>query len=393
MTDMEENSAAWKATGTRLDYRPPNPDRGFYQTAAAAALDEIDEVGAPFDWKPIITAILLGARDVHSPLFLLSGKEQDIIQRICEFLIYKYKEGAVTLTPPAYSAARVPYFSSLDGRDDENEEDDVEFVINARYGGGMACNALVPAMYQVERISPFKRDRPQIAFTPCVGMVEFPEPIGININMMPFVMGDRSTLPGELQPYYDAIISKCPIHEDEEGQVMFLTVQESFVKAEETQRRPGLHIEAPAASVHHQSGEFVAGLEHRWGMGMAFSPDERKGGLYIASNMSNTTAIWDALVDPKLGAVDTHGGIEHLRPYIGKGKKLPAGLIVWLTDHTPHEALPQQEDGYRQFFRLVTGDVSVWFASHSTPNPKVPVPSHVKVIGESKFQTLNKSIT
>lgn len=128
-------------------------------------------------------------------------------------------------------------------------------------------------------------------------------------------------------------------------------------------------------------------------MGMAFSPDERKGGLYIASNMSNTTAIWDALVDPKLGAVDTHGGIEHLRPYIGKGKKLPAGLIVWLTDHTPHEALPQQEDGYRQFFRLVTGDVSVWFASHSTPNPKVPVPSHVKVIGESKFQTLNKSIT
>jgi len=101
--------------------------------------------------------------------------------------------------------------------------------------------------------------------------------------------------------------------------------------------------------------------------------------------------VWDALVDAKLGAVDTHGGIEHMRAYIGKGKKLPAGLLVWLTDHTPHEALPQEEEGTRQFFRLVTADISVWFAEHSTPNPKVPVPTPVKVIGESKFKSPNGS--
>lgn len=97
--------------------------------------------------------------------------------------------------------------------------------------------------------------------------------------------------------------------------------------------------------------------------------------------------------DHKLGAVDTHGGIDHLRPYVGKGKKLPAGLLVWLTDHTPHEALPQIESGYRQFFRLVTADISVWFAAQSTPNPKVPVPSHVEIIGESKFSTPSEGAT
>lgn len=391
MEDREQDPAAWEATTTRMRFRPDGGSDRRCDGYDVPVLEKT-EVGTPFDWKPIITTILLGARDEHSPLVLLRGQEEDVIQRICEFLIYKFKPGAVTLTRPAYSASRVPYFP-FEGGADDIDPDDVECIIYGDGDAGRAFNALVQTRYHVETISLLKKDRPQIAFTPC-NVVEFPESTGINVNMMPFVMGDRSTLPRELQPYYDSIITKCPIHRDENGEVMFLTVQESFVEAKKTQRRPGLHIEAPAASVHHQiNGEFVAGLEHRWGMGIAFSPDERKGGLYIASNMNNTTAIWDALVDHKLGAVDTHGGIEHLRPHIGEGKKLPANLLVWLTDHTPHEALPQKEDGNRQFFRLVTGDVSVWFAAHSTPNPKVPVPSHIKVIGESKFSSLNGNTT
>jgi hypothetical protein len=41
-------------------------------------------------------------------------------------------------------------------------------------------------------------------------------------------------------------------------------------------------------------------------------PAKLHGGLYVASNASNMTAVWNALVDSKLGAVDTFGGIEHL---------------------------------------------------------------------------------
>lgn len=384
-----------EAINTRMSFRPPEPDvQNSIGYRCTPSLEET-EVGKPVDWQPVFLTILLGARDMHSPLSLLRGKENDIIRNICGFLPYKYKEGAVTITPPAYSASRMTgVFRRGEEQEDDNEhEREVVLQQGQIEQYFSAVNVYMPYRFRPEVVGPYKHHRPQIAFSPC-GRVDFPEPKDININMMPFVMGNRNTLPTELRPYYDKIISKCPVAETEKGDVMYLTVQESFIEEVETQRRPGLHIEAPSASASHpRSGNFVAGTEHRWGMGMAYSPDEIEGGLYLASNTSNTTAVWDALVDPKFGAVDTHGGIEHLRPYIGKGKKLPAGLLVWLTDHTPHEALPQQESGYRQFFRLVTGNVSVWFAAQSTPNPKVPVPSHVRVIGESKFATPSEGAT
>jgi hypothetical protein len=301
----------------------------------------------------------------------------------------------VTITPPAFSISRILLHAYLAGNDqveeekDEDDEAEMETNMILRHNVWQVMNALstlgFDRVLDIEYLGRRKKDRPQIAFSPCAN-VKFPDPTGINVNMMPFVMGDRDSLPEELWPYFDMILTKCPVDQSEQGLVMYLTVQEGFVKAKDTQRRPGLHIEAPAASVRH-SGEFAAAIEHfHWGYGEAHSPDELHGGLYVASTMSNTTAVWDALVDSKLGAVDTHGGIEHLRPFIGKGKKLPSGMLVWMTDRTPHEALPQEVDGYRQFFRLVTADISVWFAEHSTPNPKVPVPAHVKIIGESKFK-------
>ena len=51
-----------------------------------------------------------------------------------------------------------------------------------------------------------------------------------------------------------------------------------------------------------------------------------------------------------------------------------------MTDCTPHEAVPQEASGTRQFFRLVMPCVSHWFAEHNTPNPKVALPANVKVV-------------
>ena len=95
--------------------------------------------------------------------------------------------------------------------------------------------------------------------------------------------------------------------------------------------------------------------------------------------------LWDALVHKDQGIVDFHGGGEHLRPFIGKGTKLKANEIAWLTDRTPHEGLPQKKGAHRQFFRLVTSNISVWFQQHSTPNPKVPLPGFVRIIQDDKF--------
>jgi hypothetical protein len=40
-----------------------------------------------------------------------------------------------------------------------------------------------------------------------------------------------------------------------------------------------------------------------------------------------------------------------------------------MTDATPHESVPLPPGTARSYFRLVTSDVGVWWARHSTPNP------------------------
>jgi len=109
----------------------------------------------------------------------------------------------------------------------------------------------------------------------------------------------------------------------------------------------------------------------------------------MASSVSNTSRLYDAIVDNNSvsGIVDAHGGCEYLRPLFGhKGTNLKEGQLIWMTDRTPHEALPQESAGVRQFFRLVTSEVSHWFAKHSTPNPNVHLPGHVVVIYGDKFE-------
>jgi hypothetical protein len=105
--------------------------------------------------------------------------------------------------------------------------------------------------------------------------------------------------------------------------------------------------------------------------------------------VDNSSEIWDALVDKNVpGIVDHFGGCEHLRRNLGHGTKLRAGELVWMTDCTPHETLILDEPVYRQFFRVVGPQISHWYASHSTPNPLIPLPEHITVIHGDKFAYL-----
>ena len=54
---------------------------------------------------------------------------------------------------------------------------------------------------------------------------------------------------------------------------------------------------------------------------------------------------------------------------------------------TPHQSLPLETSTYRQFFRLVTSEVSLWYRDHSTPNPLgvQPDPALTKVVAGDKF--------
>ena len=66
----------------------------------------------------------------------------------------------------------------------------------------------------------------------------FPTPEDRRVNMLPFLLGQKGSLPDNLQCYYE-IIEKCPYNRNDVGKVAYLTVWESHVEAGTTQRRQG----------------------------------------------------------------------------------------------------------------------------------------------------------
>eukprot|EP00039_Didymoeca_costata_P022834 m.5312 g.5312 ORF g.5312 m.5312 type:complete len:568 (-) comp3272_c0_seq2:239-1942(-) len=223
------------------------------------------------------------------------------------------------------------------------------------------------------------------------GEVEFPKPTGININMMPIVLGNEDSLPEQVRHYHEMIIA-CPVRRHEWGQIGYLTIQESVVtKDGESQRRRGLHTESPGSVELMSGAEWGPGasaLTLAWGRGYYdhhLALGEYVGGIYMASNVANSTRVWNAQVkDPEV--IGELGDLEPLRGTLGDGVELKANELLWMTDLTPHESLPLKAGGIRQYFRLVTADVSVWYADHSTKNPMGIKPgAKVKIIEGDKF--------
>ena len=89
-----------------------------------------------------------------------------------------------------------------------------------------------------------------------VGRLAFPQPTGININMMPIVMGEVESIPKEYHAYVPLLLA-CPISRDDWNQVGYLTIQESVVEEEGTsQRRGGIHTETPGLFRNNMSPEW-----------------------------------------------------------------------------------------------------------------------------------------
>mmetsp|Transcript_10637 Transcript_10637/g.14360 ORF Transcript_10637/g.14360 Transcript_10637/m.14360 type:complete len:386 (+) Transcript_10637:81-1238(+) len=319
-------------------------------------------------WGPKLREIIAGTRDHESPLSIIRGCEDTLVRNIHSYIAHEYAKN-VTLTIPAQYVGYM-HIRKI-GRYTHGRENTSYYDI-------------LDDLPKTSRFEPSGDGQPKqgfVAFATC-GSISFPKPADRNVNMLPFIFGDRSSLPSSVQCYYDCI-EKCPYPEDYIGKVGYLTVHESYVEAGASQRREGLHIEAPGS---FPGAAFTPGMEHSWGMGVFFGPDMYEGGIYMASCRENTSEVWDALVHKDVpGIVDKHGGCEHLRPLIGPGTMLKSNQLIWMTDCTPHQAIPQEESGIRQFFRVVTPNISHWFAAHSTPNPLVPLPENVIVVESNKF--------
>ena len=224
--------------------------------------------------------------------------------------------------------------------------------------------------------------------------VKFPKPADININMMPFVMGrnfKETKLPKKLKSYWESVIQHC-IVDNEVGNIGYLTIDERFVDEGLSHRRPGIHTESPGVTMLKDSRGIVKPIYLPWGGGQFFGSLELEGGIYMASNVENSCRVWQCQIQqPEVDSLDIvgkHGDVEHLREFLPENSEvMTANTLYWITDRTPHESLPLPNGTYRQFFRLVTSLVAVWFKDHSTENPNgvVPDPKITKIVKGSKF--------
>jgi hypothetical protein len=222
------------------------------------------------------------------------------------------------------------------------------------------------------------------------------------INMMPFNLKKKNTLPVWCQQYLPLINSCLALVQPSDRTVGFLSIDERPAPNGHSQRRGGVHVESagvlPVPGLENviESGRFVPGVEHQWGGGMMTREESIQGGIFLGSNIADTTAVWNCHIRNDEGDfVGPHGSLERCRSILGPPTRtLAAGEIVWMTDKTPHESLPiPRNSPRRQFFRLVIGEVTAWFADHSTPNPTgFSLPSSVRVVTGNKYE-LYKSLS
>jgi len=210
--------------------------------------------------------------------------------------------------------------------------------------------------------------------------------------MMPIILGDKGSIPSVYEHYWP-LIQAClaTMSSSERGKVGYLTIHESLVKQGCCQRRAGLHVETPGKL---QTGGSFTEKRYYWGCGGApgggiihRDASHVNGGIYMASSVANSCRVWDVQVRDPASVVGKLGDLEHVRDVLGEGTFMEAGKLYWITDVTPHESLPLEQDTYRQFFRLVAGSLSVWYPENATPNPLgiKPDPRTTEIAAGNKF--------
>ena len=205
------------------------------------------------------------------------------------------------------------------------------------------------------------------------GMVEFPPFQRININMMPFVIGDDDSIPEEYRQY-SQLLARCQLDDGELGKVGYLSISESFVEKGQSQRRPGIHTER-----HSERTSWGGG---GWGGGDDKEDDEKPSkGLFQASTVDDSCMAWNVHI-PFPGKM---GDCENLRGALGEGILMKRNELFWMTDSCPHESLPLKVGVKRQWFRFVTSQVDIWYKEHSTPNRLGVSPTTWKIVEGSKF--------
>ncbi len=182
--------------------------------------------------------------------------------------------------------------------------------------------------------------------------ITFPEFTGLRCLMMPYIQGDPESVP-EIYRTYSRIVEDVFI---EKGAVGFLTIDESVVVAGKPHRGDrAKHSRA----IHTEAGTRPFSGVYRWGGGGWGNRDnvrlDADTKILLASNIDDSCAVWDATRHD----TSFDGDIGHaasLYPY-DAAKLLKAGEVHQIGILTPHESLPIENGGARQFLRIVGAGV------------------------------------
>lgn len=214
--------------------------------------------------------------------------------------------------------------------------------------------------------------------------LKFPEPTGINIKMMPFLVGKtlkECHLPDFVRPYWKLIdlclnnhtsqahhYKQAPNPDD--GKVYFLTIEEGVPGPSNC----GIHFLNQTEHISHSLERISQGkgkLDIAGADGSVEYSLTSSGGAFIASTVPDSIRVWDCSVDidfPK------GGDIEYLRWALPKEiEGMSPGEVFWITDRTPVEDI-STDGGERQFFQIVTSEVSLWLQDYYTENPLAITP-------------------
>ena len=344
---------------------------------------------------------LCGTTDIDSPLILLRG-QADVLRKIFTLACEEFWMSHIVVGEEGIPQLPTAFEAKQSKQQEENYRDS-----KGQYLGG------APAAILEQNVGfpkPSKIAIGKVDANPYFVKDTKDDTVGhLYVNMLPFDIKDKGTLPDELKQYWP-IIELCSrrIVKKPSGHCTgYLTIDERPVCAGNSQRRPGVHCESPSVIAvpesdakggnmpnfiaHAKNGCYIPGAEHHWGRGIMMRGDRLVGGIYMCSNVDNSTAVWNHYINDHNGEIiGPHGDMEHVRHLLGPPTKLlKKGELVWMTDKTPHESVPLQRSSERQYFRLVCGEVSAWFSQHSTRNPKFTIPSNVRIVHENKFK-MNK---
>ena len=182
-------------------------------------------------WTQIMRELFCGVHDGACILNRLRGQEDTLVRYISTFMDTEYLK-SVTLTVPARQVGKKRLGD----------------VIRFNHPRPYATWDTICEKKGEEESNPSTYPNDYVAWTRC-GQLEFPPPNGRKVNMLPFIFGDVNSLPDELKCYHECIM-KCPMQDsngdEATGKVCYLTVHESFVNPQETQRRGCLLYTSPS---------------------------------------------------------------------------------------------------------------------------------------------------